>query len=82
MNNRENELQQEGWQRRFVAEEPRLSEMVEMYKETGFEVHLEPLSVVGDPDNENDDCQACRICFKGAEDKYQVIFTRPQAENE
>ena len=36
-------LQSEGWTRQFVANEPRLSEAVELYKETGYEVHLEPI---------------------------------------
>jgi hypothetical protein len=82
MSNREHELKQEGWHKRFVAEEPRLSEMAELYKETGFEVHLEPLSAVEEPDEKNQECQACRICFEGAEDKYRVIFTRPQVGDE
>jgi hypothetical protein len=77
MSNREHELTKEGWQKRFVAEEPRLSEMIELYKETGFEVHLEPLSAVETPDEDNEECRACRICFEGVEDKYHVIFTRP-----
>ena len=82
MSKREDELAKEGWQKRFVAEEPRLSEMVAMYKETGFEVHLEPVSAIEKPDEGSEECQACRICFEGAEDKYQVIFTRPQAGDE
>ena len=82
MSKREDELAKEGWQKRFVAEEPRLSEMVELYTETGFEVHLEPLSTVEDPDEASVECQECRICFEGNKDKYQVIFTRPQAGNE
>jgi hypothetical protein len=79
MNKREDELNKAGWQKRFVVDEPRLSEMVELYKETGFEVHLEPLTAVEEPDEENEEC---RICFEGAENKYQVIFTRPQARND
>jgi hypothetical protein len=79
MSKREDELNKEGWQKRFVAEEPRLSEMVELYKETGFEVRLEPLSTVEEADAENEECRACRICFEGVEEKYQVIFTRPKA---
>jgi recombinational DNA repair protein RecR len=50
-----------------------------MYKESGFEVHLEPLpekteceSCVGD-----DEKDECRICFEGFEDQYTIIFTRP-----
>jgi hypothetical protein len=82
MSKREDELKKQGWQKRFVAEEPRLSEMVELYKETGFEVHLEPMTAVEEPDEENEECQSCRICFEGSEEKYQVIFTRPHAGDE
>jgi hypothetical protein len=82
MSKREDELKKEGWQKRFVAEDPRLSEMVQLYEEMGFEVHLEPVSAVEEPDGGSGECQECRICFEGAEDKYQVIFTRPRAGDE
>ncbi len=78
-NKREAELKKQGWEKRFVAEEPRVREMAALYKETGFEVHLEPLSAVQEPDKGGEECQECRICFEGAEDRYQVIFTRPKA---
>ena len=71
------ELEREGWTQKFVASEPRLSEAVEMYKEAGFEVHLEPLpkdpecgGCAGEDDEGN-----CRICFEGVEDQYKIIFT-------
>lgn len=73
---RDAELKKQGWEKRFVAEEPRVSEMAELYKETGFEVRLEPLSAVEGPGEAIEECQECRICFKGATDKYQVIYTR------
>jgi len=82
MSKKEDELKKEGWQKRFVAEEPRLSEMIELYKETGFEVHLEPLSGVEKSDAEDENCQECRICFEGVEDNYKVIFTRPHRGDE
>lgn len=75
MNERETKLKKEGWEKRFVAAEPRLSEMAELYRETGFEVHLEPLAAV---EEGGEECQECRICFEGAEERYQVIFTRPK----
>ena len=78
MSKRETELKKKGWEKRFVAAEPRLSEMAELYRETGFEVHLEPLAAVEEPDKASEECQECRICFKGAEERYQVIFTRPK----
>jgi hypothetical protein len=73
-------LESEGWTKQFVANEPRLSEAVELYKETGFEVHLEPLpkeptceSCEGD-EGEHE----CHICFDGFEDQFKIIFTRPK----
>ncbi len=73
-------LEGEGWTRQFIANEPRLSEAVEMYRAIGFEVHLEPLpkgpeceTCVGGED-EGD----CRICFEGVEEQYRIIFTRPK----
>jgi hypothetical protein len=56
-----------------------LSEAVELYREAGFEVHLEPLpaehgceSCAG-PEEDG----KCRVCFEGVEDQYKIIFTRP-----
>jgi len=76
-------LEQQGWTKQFVANEPRLSEAVEMYKEVGFEVHLEPLSPQsGQPAEEKCDLDAdCRQCFEGFEDQYKIIFTRPGEDN-
>ena len=77
MKKKEDELIKKGWQRRFIASEPRLSEMSAMYEETGFDVHREPLAAVEEPDDERGECQGCRICFEGFEDEYKVIYTRP-----
>jgi len=77
---REEELFQQGWERRFVASEPRLTEMVTLYEESGFEVLLEPLASVEDPDPDTERCQTCRICFEGVEDDYRVVFTRAARE--
>jgi hypothetical protein len=72
-------LEKEGWTQRFIADEPRLSEAVDLYRDSGFEVHLEPLpekmdceTCIGDEEPEE-----CRVCFEGNEDKYMIIFTRP-----
>jgi hypothetical protein len=71
-------LEEKGWVKQFIANEPRLSEAVELYREAGFEVHLEPLS-------KRQECEACvspeepkecRVCFDGSEDLYKIIFTR------
>jgi len=72
-------LERQGWTMRFAAGEPRLSEAVDLYRESGFEVHLEPF-----PENtECADCPGeegeCRVCFEGFEDQYKMIFTRPKS---
>lgn len=73
-------LEEQGWSRQFVANEPRLSEAVEMYRELGFEVHLEPLP--GEPECKGcagaEGEKGCRVCFEGVEDQYKIIFTRPR----
>ncbi|UCD70971.1 MAG: hypothetical protein JSW70_08190 [Syntrophobacterales bacterium] len=79
---REDELIKEGWTRRFVTSEPRLSEVVELYRSMGYEVHLEPLPLV-DCDSPDEESEECRVCFKGFEDQYRIIYTRPKrGENE
>jgi hypothetical protein len=67
----EEQLLAEGWTRQFNTDEPRLSEAVEMYKQMGLEVRLEP--VVIDPDSET-----CQICYEQDCHRYQTIWTRPR----
>lgn len=67
---RQRELEGEGWVRQFTADEPRLSEAVELYASLGFEVRLEPVT----PD---DSAEECQICFQGDEG-YKMIYTRPK----
>ena len=50
----EEKLIKEGWQKQATYDDPRLSEMVEMYAEIGLEVHLEPFNV----ENESG-CSGC-----------------------
>jgi hypothetical protein len=67
---REKELQKQGWEKRFTIDEPRLSEMVEQYKELGFEVLLEPV------DSSAEECTSCITAFP---DLYKTIYTRKRA---
>ena len=71
-------LERQGWRRQFVAAEPRLSESVAMYRELGFEVHLEPLPTQEKQSEGHvqDTEIKCRACFEGSEDQYSIIFTR------
>jgi hypothetical protein len=65
--------------RQFVASEPRLSEAVAVYKESGFEVHLEPLPSGGESEILPliDSRDGCAKCFEGSPEQYKIIFTRP-----
>jgi hypothetical protein len=62
----EEELQKQGWEKRFTTDEPRLSEMVEQYKELGFEVLLEPV------DTTSEECTTCITAFS---ERYRTIYT-------
>ena len=68
---REEELKKEGWEKRFTIDEPRLSEMVEQYKELGFEVLLEPV------DTSSEECTTCITAFH---DRYKTIYTRQRSD--
>ncbi len=66
---REKELNKQGWEKRFTSDEPRLSEMVEQYKELGFEVLLEPV------DRSSEECAAC-LSAPVLSDRCKTIYTR------
>ena len=55
--------------------------MAAIYEQTGYEVHLEPLAAVEARDQDRDECEGCKICYQGVEDRYQVIYTRPKGRN-
>jgi hypothetical protein len=64
----EESLIREGWKKQATYDVPRLSEMVEMYRQIGFEVHLEPFKA----ENEDD----CSGCMQSTPDLYKTIYTR------
>ncbi len=65
------DLARAGWERKTTSDEPRLSEIVEMYKEIGFEVHLESFNPEEEP--------GCTDCMKESPEKYKVIYTRKKS---
>jgi hypothetical protein len=73
---REDELIAAGWERRFIACEPRLSEMMAMYKEIGFEVHLEPIPDKDELNGAGCEESGCTVCFDVDPQRYRIIFTR------
>ena len=64
---REEELKQEGWEKRFTMDEPRLSEMAEQYKELGFEILFEPVDFSS---------EECTSCMAEAPQRYKTLYTR------
>ncbi len=74
-NKREEELLAQGWTRQFVANEPRLSEAVEVYKSLGMEVLLEPLPTEAEEGE-------CRSCLDVAPEQFRIIYTRKKADLE
>jgi hypothetical protein len=67
----EQKLIQEGWEKQATYDDPRLSEMVEMYKEIGLEVHLEPFNA------ENE--EGCTGCMQLMPDMFKTIYTRKKS---
>ena len=61
----------EGWERRATYDEPRLSELVEMYEELGYQVRIEAFN----PEEE----KSCSACMKITPDKYKTIYTKKKA---
>ncbi|NTW03521.1 MAG: hypothetical protein HGA19_19975, partial [Oscillochloris sp.] len=65
---REAELLQAGWTRRFVVGPTRLKEVTALYEELGLAVHLEPI----EPGALTDDCQGCALALTF----FRVVYTR------
>ena len=69
---REQELARQGWEKRTTYDEPRLSEMAEMYAELGLEVRIEPFDPADQPD--------CAECMREQPERYKTIYVRKQTE--
>ena len=65
---RQEELAHQGWQRQATYDEPRLSEVTDMYKDIGLEVHLEPFHADEEP--------GCTDCMAPRPEFYKTIYTR------
>ena len=65
----EDQLEREGWERRSILDDPRLSEVVASYEEMGLEVVLKEF------DGAKSD--GCVTCLDGPTSRLMVIYTRP-----
>jgi hypothetical protein len=64
-------LIKEGWEKKATYDDPRLSEMVEMYREIGLDVHLVPYNA-----EHEDGCTGCMQLFP---DQFKTIYTRKKS---
>lgn len=71
---------EEGWKRRMVVSEPRLSEVVEMYEQLGFEVRLEQV----DPEAADWSEDECTMCLEDPQfaETIRIVYTRPRPGTE
>ena len=63
------EMEKEGWNKQTTIREPRLSEIVELYKSLGYEVRVEPTTL----DDLNEEC---RRCYGNEIDELKTVYTR------
>lgn len=63
------ELEEQGWIRQNTIDEPRLSELVELYNSLGFEVCLVPHQPAPH-------LSACQACLLASPERYKTIYTR------
>jgi multimeric flavodoxin WrbA len=68
----EEKLIREGWEKQATYDNPRLTEMVEMYKEIGLEVHLEPFNAKNE--------EGCTGCMQLMPDMFKTIYTRKKED--
>jgi hypothetical protein len=59
----------EGWERRFVADRMRVDEVVQVYRELGFEVVADPVA----SESLESYCRDCRLLVQC---DYRAIYTR------
>ena len=62
-------LIKEGWERRSILDEPRLSEVVQLYKDLGLEVKVVDLT----PEMVAEGCDTCLV---GGLERYKVVYIK------
>lgn len=72
--NNSKEIENEGWLRRCIIDNHRVSEQVEMYESIGFEVMVEDVIPEHLPE------EYCKECFISNPEKYKIIYTRKKVD--
>ena len=57
------------WTQRNIMDEPRLSELVELYESLGFEVMIKDF-------NPNESPDECTECMAASPEKFKILYTR------
>jgi hypothetical protein len=65
----ERKLTKKGWVKQTTIGEPRLSEIVELYKSLGYEVHLEPVKL-------SELNEECRRCYELEGNKVKTVYVK------
>ncbi len=65
------ELQADGWERRFVVDQDRARETADLYSQLGFEVRIEAVK----PSELESKCQDCQAV---AYFRFKTVYTRPK----
>ena len=65
-----NDFDESIWEKRTIAEGPRLTELIQLYQELGFETVVRDYSCVKGSSEE------CNTCLLINIDKYKVIYTK------
>jgi hypothetical protein len=68
LSDRDADLVEHGWTRRFVAAPPRLQEVADLYRELGHEVRLEPVR----QDELGSSCEDCALALS----LFRTVYTR------
>jgi hypothetical protein len=69
---RSTQLHEQGWTRRFTTVGRRLNEAVELYRQLGYEVRLEPVDL---DEEETAGAESCKNCLVTTH--ARTIYTRP-----
>lgn len=62
----------QGWERRFIADNRMARDAVDSYRELGYEVRLEPV----DAEQLKDECSGCKALFS----RFKAVYTRKMPE--
>lgn len=71
LNDREKDLIAKGWEKQLAYDEPRLSEVVELYRSMGREVKVEPTARSDQPLG-----KTCDSCFTECDETMHIVWTR------